>query len=514
MRLRDVQVSGFKGFDDVKINGLRAINIFCGRNNSGKSTLLHAIDVACLALSGDGGWDRFPLKLSIEDLFHGDRPFRIALTYDDGSILVLRPQEKAHHTVFEPRPAENQRLRSIYILPVPEGGLLGRRHISPRDAMNQVKGRSEAGASGIDMLFALKYYADRGRGGLGKADYQEIIGDIRRFFPEIEELTSDRRDDDVATLVYREYGRDLDILYTGAGLKRLLDIFVKAYLAGANVILLDEPEAGLHPSLQRSMLQLLEKLGRERGMQFFLATHSPIFLSESEESVIYRIENRRGVRAVHRIPDESLHTIWGDIGVRPGDLLQNDIIVLVEGQKDVIFFEHIIEHVYQDDFKDVAVGVVQYGGDAAGGIIGGKIGVKNLVPGCGHRLWIRDRDASQGSEPSEGATRFKNALERNDEVCHILKKRQIESYVPEKVHLAAQDGNTDNEESVLRILRGDQSVRFKDAAKKAGCVNVQGKKLRRLLREYLVTKDEVDVEIRDLIEQKLLRWRKEILGLE
>ena len=289
---------------------------------------------------------------------------------------------------------------------------------------------------------------------------------------------------------------------------------MKAYLSEANIILLDEPEAGLHPSLQRRMLLLMNRLSEEKEMQFFLATHSPVFLSDPDRSAIFRVENRRGVRTTHRVPEDSLHTIWGDMGIRPGDVLQNDIVVLVEGQKDVIYFQHIIEHVYADDFKHVAVGVVQYAGGAAEGIISGKIGVGNLVPGAGYRLWIRDRDASPESEPAEEATRFRNALLKNKETCHILKKREIEFYIPERVHLEAQQGDANKEESILSILGGDQSVKFKDVAGKAGCAAVRGKNLRKLLRDHLVSKDEVDREIRDLIEQTLLQWRKEIVGLE
>ena len=56
--------------------------------------------------------------------------------------------------------------------------------------------------------------------------------------------------------------------------------------------------------------------------------------------------------------------------------------------------------------------MVQYGGDAAAGIIADTISVENLVPGRGFRLWIRDRDSAPKESPATGSNMFKNALER------------------------------------------------------------------------------------------------------
>ena len=203
------------------------------------------------------------------------------------------------------------------------------------------------------------------------------------------------------------------MIYAGAGLKHFVDIFVKATLSQASVVLIDEPEMGLHPSLQRELLAHFLRLNEEKGMQFFIATHSPVFLFDSEKVTSFVMQNQKGQRSANRVPMESLYTIWGDLGIRPGDLLQNDIVVLVEGQNDVIYFEHVIKELYRDEFYDIATAIVQYAGNAAAGIIAGTISVENLIPGRGFRLWIRDRDSSPEKPPAPNSTKFKNALERN-----------------------------------------------------------------------------------------------------
>ncbi len=413
---------------------------------------------------------------------------------------------------FDPQPTEEQRFRSIYILPDPGLGLTRRRHMTPKNVMQYVENRNFFDINGLDILFALKFYADRSERGLQQNDYERIIDDIRRFFPEIERIVSDRTEDDVATLTYCEYNRDLDVIYAGAGLKHFVDIFVKATLSLASVVLIDEPEMGLHPSLQRELLAHLLELNREKGTQFFIATHSPVFLSDPEEVTSFVIQNRRGQRSVLRVPEESLYTVWGDLGIRPGDLLQNDIIVLVEGQNDVIFFEHVLKELYREKFRDIAIGIVQYGGDAAAGIIDSTISVENLVPGKGFRLWIRDRDSSPQENPATNSTKFKNALEKNGETCHILKKREIEFYFPEDIHVEVQQGDRDKEKAAREILNGDQSDKFIKLAAERHCAVAQGKNLRHLLRKHL-RRDSIDPEISGLVEKTLVPWCKQILGV-
>lgn len=505
--LKAAHIRHFKGIDDIIIQGCSAVNAFYGRNNSGKSTILHAIEMASLALRYRN-WDQFQPKVEIKDMFHKAGPFEIELTYEDGRSLIVRQQEGGIQPSFEPEPTEEQKITSIYIIPDP--GLYRRSSISPRSVMQQFENRNFSNISGLDILYALKHYSYRSERGFQKSDYRRIIDDIQGFFPEIKKIVSELTEDNVATLTYREYSRDLDLIYAGAGLKHFVDIFIKSTLSQASVVLIDEPEMGLHPSLQRELLTRLLKLNEEKGTQFFLATHSPVFLSETEKVAVFVMQNKKGKRSAKPVIMDSLYTFWGDLGIRPGDLLQNDVVVLVEGQDDVIFFERVLE-LYREEFHNIATAVVQYGGDAPLGIIDGRIKVKNIVPGSSHRLWIRDRHTAPGEHPGSNSTKFKNALRRNGEKCIILKKREIEFYYPEIIHIKAQGGNREKEEAIREILKGDQSEAFDDLAKESNCTVAHRNNLRKLLQESL-SRDNLDKEIRQMVEDILVPWCSEILG--
>lgn len=510
MVIHEAHVRRFKGIDDVHLTDLSQVNAFYGRNNSGKSTILHALDMAGLALS-TRNWNAFQPKLEIKDLFQTAGPFEIDLTYSDGNHAIVRQQDKGFGPTFQPNPTEEQRFRSIYIIPDPGIGLLRRHRSTPRNIMDQVQARNFSEVNGLEILFALKYYAGRRERGLKSEDYERIIADVKDFFPEIQDLVSDRTEDDIATLNYREYDRNLDVIYSGAGLKHFIDIFVKVALSQASVVLIDEPEMGLHPSLQRELLAHFYELAQTKGIQIFVATHSPVFLTDPDKVSAFCVQNRRGQRKVFLIPSESLHTIWGDLGLHPSDFLQNDIVLLVEGQMDVIFFDHVINELYREEFQDIAVGVVQYGGGAADGIVKGTIDISNIVPGHTYRLWIRDRDASPNEIPSKAATDFGKALKKNREKYHILTKREIEFYIPEAAYVEAQKGDLNKEAAIKQILQSDQREKFCNAVSCRDCIIPRGTYLRTLLRQHL-SKDNLESELATLVEGTLLSWCDEILG--
>ncbi len=513
MIIHEFHIRRFKGIDDIHIKNLGDVNAFYGRNNSGKSTILQAIDMAGIAFTLRH-WDFVQLKHDIKDLFPKRGPFEIVLTYFDGKEVTVQqyPHENGASTpIFKPEaPTEEQKFKSIYIMPDPGLGMHQRRSQTPKNIMKQVQQQNFSNISGNEILFALKYYAKEKKEGFIDRDYDKIITDIKYFFPEIKKIISKRTEDDIATLSYSEYGRWLDILYTGSGLKHFIDIFVKVALSQASVVLIDEPEMGVHPSLQREMLSYFHELVQTKGVQFFLATHSPIFLSDPNKVRAFCMQNRGGERTAFPLLQEKIHMIWGDLGIRPSDLLQNDIVVLVEGQDDVIFFEHVIYELYQEEFKNVAIGVVQYAGDAALGIISGKINVSNIVPGTTYRLWIRDRDARPDEKPDANSTKFLNALKKHDEICHILDQREIEFYYSEAVHVAAQQGDSAKESAIREILHGKQNKKFRDLA--SGCTVPRGSNLKKLIREHL-SKKNLDPEIKKIVEKTLIPWRNDILGI-
>jgi len=75
--------------------------------------------------------------------------------------------------------------------------------------------------------------------------------------------------------------RPLDLASAGSGTLQVLLLLAFLYARPATVILLDEPDAHQHVTLQRQVYDLIRKVARERGGQVIVATHSEVILDST-----------------------------------------------------------------------------------------------------------------------------------------------------------------------------------------------------------------------------------------
>lgn len=99
------------------------------------------------------------------------------------------------------------------------------------------------------------------------------------------------------------------------------------------ILLIDEPEVGLHPSAQRRLARALSRLSDRSGVQALIVTHSATLINGT---------SLPGVRIVHRrIEDDvdrsevlvphDLHMVAEALGATPADVLLGQCFVVVEG---------------------------------------------------------------------------------------------------------------------------------------------------------------------------------------
>lgn len=507
--ITDFTIKYFKAFENVTAKGLAQLNVFVGRNNAGKSTVLHALDLAGLALRLND-WSRFQLKLKIEDLFWDRGDFALSFTTITGKTVTISAQNR-RQPIVNLGGAAKEDFDSILIVPDPTYGMLNRRAISPYDVISNIENRDFTNITALDILQAVQFYGKKNEHGFTEKSFDDLVEQVRAFFPELEDIRSDRTEHLISTLEYKENGRMLDILYSGMGLKRFLDVLIKVTLSKASMVLLDEPEYGMHPELQRRFLTFLNKLATERNLQFFMATHSPVFLNASADIEVFRVHNEAGRRSIVPVPSKLRFTLFGDLGVRPSDLFQNDICVMVEGQDDIVFFEYVLHELYRQEFAGLAVGVVQYAGSAASGITSGDLSISNVAGAQPYVHWVRDRDAKPSDQPNPEAESFVNTLKAAGQSATLLSKREIEFYIPEAVYVEAQDGDSCKEAAARNACRGDQSKKLRKALSEAGCNTSRGSTLRALLRKHL-NKSNLDPEIRRIVEEILMPWAKSLQG--
>jgi putative ATP-dependent endonuclease of the OLD family len=145
-------------------------------------------------------------------------------------------------------------------------------------------------------------------------------------------------------------GTSFSVYNASSGEKELLTYLFAIHALNVRnaVIIVDEPELHLHPKWQKALLKIWEKLAKETGNQFVLATHSPTFISpdsikyvtrvysEDQQSKVVQIEPKRLVN-----PKQLFNIVNSQNNEK---MFFADRVILVEGLSDRIFFERVFDN--------------------------------------------------------------------------------------------------------------------------------------------------------------------------
>jgi ABC-type lipoprotein export system ATPase subunit len=132
------------------------------------------------------------------------------------------------------------------------------------------------------------------------------------------------------------------------------------------LIVVDEPELHLHPRWQQILLGMFERLSKDTGNQFIMATHSPVFVSPASIQYVSRVYSERQQSRIVRLGDSSLPErkhLFGIVNSQNNErVFFADLVVLVEGISDRIFFEAVFEHFKVGEGSGKVYEVVSVGG--------------------------------------------------------------------------------------------------------------------------------------------------------
>lgn len=90
----------------------------------------------------------------------------------------------------------------------------------------------------------------------------------------------------------------LDFNSSGSGFMQVLQILAPIYRFcpdKATVVLLDEPDAHLHPNLQTSLANTLRDIQKELGIQIIISTHSPSIIRAADPSEVIPVTSQQQV---------------------------------------------------------------------------------------------------------------------------------------------------------------------------------------------------------------------------
>jgi predicted ATPase len=278
------KAQGYRCLKDVEVR-LTPLHAFIGPNDSGKTTLLRAVEASLTSAETPANPNRpssFEIESSAGTFASTWEPALERFAYGgrteegppNGSIRG-RPQTRQFLSTFG-------KARWVRLDPdslrVP-GGLL------PDDQPLQLHPRGVGLASVYDRIL-----------NRGDEAFIRISTDLRRLFPTVKRLGLRVLDTNKKKLEVELVDRTIvDAEAMSEGMLYFLGFAAQEWLDPVAVLLVEEPENGLHPSRVRDVMQVLRRIS-ERGTQVLIATHSPLVVNElrPEEVSIVTRTNERG----------------------------------------------------------------------------------------------------------------------------------------------------------------------------------------------------------------------------
>ena len=141
--------------------------------------------------------------------------------------------------------------------------------------------------------------------------------------------------------------------------KRWAEFSIKLSMINADshrplLIVLDEPEAGLHRRAERQIANGIKEITKQFRAKCILATHSPTFLNDKSNNLIHVSREATGNARIESMSHDLINRL-DDYGIDRSDLLQFcKYFVIVEGVHDV----WVLDELFHREFSDLGVEVL------------------------------------------------------------------------------------------------------------------------------------------------------------
>lgn len=415
MYLRELQIEGFKGFrEPFSISLQKGLNVIVGENASGKTAIIDAIrlllredefghtpvnesdfyrsfdtspksaqsfrlragfaelsekeHVAFLPWSDDGGAS---LTLLVENKQNYRGHFKRTIwggvsqasmfewaLFDSINCVYLPPLRDAEARLSEGRSSRLARLlKNLQAKAIQEARKKG--ELLPIEENVRKFNEDLSNDKGGVIAKANELIRERLRESFGpvfgqdtqiqfsEVNFNRIAESLRlMFFPDINDASSK----DFRTLMENSLGYN-NLLYLATVLAELTEAEEDLF----SVLLIEEPEAHLHPQLQIRLLKYLESTARGGNVLVIVTTHSPVLASSVSIETIIQLVKGKTLQAIAlnscglSHPSKAFLNRWLD--ATKSTLLFAKGIILVEGIAEAMLLPELAKIVLHDNDK-------------------------------------------------------------------------------------------------------------------------------------------------------------------
>lgn len=335
MELRKLKISNFKCIQSVELE-LSDVNILVGVNGSGKSSIIQAIHLACCVIrQAESVQSSKTSTVGIEDLDYlptdnykmlgfrsiwgnrqGTSSSQVELTFlsEENQVTAsceLRSARNAGISITGEIPTALtntlRRKRNFFSAYIPGiSGIPNREESKGKKVILKACSYGDSNIILRNVLFLLKEEESN-----NIIAIEEWISLIIAPIKIAIDYDSEKDLNIKCEVQINSDVRPLELI--GTGYLQLIQIFSYILLFNPGILLIDEPDIHLHPTVQEKLVQVLSRVASERGIKILLTTHSPFIVRGAPTSAkVYWINE--GVTVSENRNQVELALGWGAFG--------------------------------------------------------------------------------------------------------------------------------------------------------------------------------------------------------
>lgn len=218
-----------------------------------------------------------------------------------------------------------------------------------------------------------------------------------------------------------------DLMAEGSGFLQWLSVYTLALSPSVRTLLLDEPDAHLHPSLQSQLIEALEEIVESSGRQILMATHSTEILRRADCDKILAFH---GSKAKYLKQDDQKISLFiglgSDYAPKIDPLRRSKKMIIVENDSDARILKAFSDSLKREWPKDLVIWPWT-GGSAERKQL--YLQLKAEVPDL-KAISLRDRDDLALDQVDKASLRDKSVDNKEENLSlRVWRRRHIENYL-------------------------------------------------------------------------------------
>lgn len=280
--ITDLTIQNFRGFDELKLSGLQAVNLIVGENNAGKTSFLEAL----AAVAHPQAFQQLSGLFRAKEQHPDPRFYR----------WLLRDAPGVTEGFIEAMGSDFENRLSFYGK-MPVGQSPGQHvHQSSRLQAFVAKSSKELRFCAVSVHHGtpdslVKSFGDAVRPSSGEEIMHEVL---RSVDPRIKRIRVDPTEHGNIIAVDIGLSESIPLSQAGQGIFRLVSILSVLLGIKPQLCIIDEIENGIHYTALPRMWRGLAKVSELLGIQIFATTHSKECLEAANR--VFHDEDEAGVR--------------------------------------------------------------------------------------------------------------------------------------------------------------------------------------------------------------------------